>query len=93
LEFDLSFTHLEGGAGCYARTGEALPAASIAAARAADAILLAAMGLPDVRYPDGTEITPQIDQTFKRREDYPAEVVNEPSLNSIRQFLTWRHGP
>lgn len=61
LEFDLSFTHLEGGAGCYARTGEALPAASIAAARAADAILLAAMGLPDVRYPDGTEITPQID--------------------------------
>lgn len=61
LEFDLAFAHLEGGAGCYARTGEALPAASIAAAREADAILLAAMGLPDVRYPDGTEITPQIE--------------------------------
>ncbi|WP_415403958.1 isocitrate/isopropylmalate dehydrogenase family protein [Tateyamaria sp. SN3-11] len=30
-------------------------------ARAADAILLSAMGLPDVRYPDGTEISPQID--------------------------------
>jgi len=59
--FSLRFDHLPGGAGCYARTGEALPAASIAAARSADAILLAAMGLPDVRYPDGTEITPQID--------------------------------
>jgi 3-isopropylmalate dehydrogenase len=33
----------------------------MAAARAADAILLGAMGLPDVRYRDGTEITPQID--------------------------------
>lgn len=31
------------------------------AARAADAILLSAMGLPDVRYADGTEISPQID--------------------------------
>jgi len=31
------------------------------AARGADAILLGAMGLPGVRYPDGTEITPQID--------------------------------
>lgn len=30
-------------------------------ARNADAILLSAMGLPDVRYDDGTEISPQID--------------------------------
>ena len=30
-------------------------------ARRADAILLSAMGLPDVRYPDGTEISPQIE--------------------------------
>ena len=30
-------------------------------ARTADAILLSAMGLPDVRYADGTEISPQID--------------------------------
>ena len=58
-EFALQFQHLPGGAGCYAETGESLPAASIAAAKAADAILLAAMGLPDIRYPDGTEITPQ----------------------------------
>ena len=31
------------------------------AAREADAILLSAMGLPGIRYDDGTEITPQID--------------------------------
>jgi 3-isopropylmalate dehydrogenase len=60
-EFGIGFTHLPGGAGCYRETGTALPAPSIEAARSADAILLAAMGLPDVRYPDGTEITPQID--------------------------------
>lgn len=60
-ECELHFTPLPGGAGCYRETGVALPAASIEAARSADAILLAAMGLPDVRYPDGTEITAQID--------------------------------
>ncbi|MEO1533917.1 MAG: isocitrate/isopropylmalate family dehydrogenase, partial [Pseudomonadota bacterium] len=46
---------------CYADTGEALPEASVARARASDAILLSAMGLPHIRYDDGTEITPQID--------------------------------
>ena len=49
------------GAAHYARTGESLPEESLNAAGAADAILLSAMGLPDVRYEDGTEISPQID--------------------------------
>ncbi len=52
------------GAGHYAATGEALPQSSIDAARNADAILLSAMGLPSVRKPDGTEITPQIELRF-----------------------------
>lgn len=43
----------------------ALPAEALEAARAADAILLGAMGLPSVRYPDGTEVAPQID--FRER--------------------------
>lgn len=55
-----AFKTLPAGAGCYRDTGEALPEASLEAAREADAILLSAMGLPDVRYPDGTEISPQI---------------------------------
>ena len=59
--YHLSFDHLPAGAAHYAKTGESLPKTSLGAAAAADAILLSAMGLPDVRYPDGTEISPQID--------------------------------
>ncbi len=59
--YGLSFSDLPAGAGHFAQTGEALPPASLKRARQADAILLSAMGLPDVRYPDGTEIAPQID--------------------------------
>ncbi len=59
--YTLSFTDAPAGAAHYAKTGESLPKTSLDAARAADAILLSAMGLPDVRYPDGTEISPQIE--------------------------------
>ena len=57
----LDFECLPAGAGHYRDYGEALPNSSIDVARAADAILLSAMGLPDIRYPNGTEIAPQID--------------------------------
>jgi 3-isopropylmalate dehydrogenase len=53
--------HVPGGALHYRETGQALPASSMARARAADAILFGAMGWPEVRYPDGTEIAPQLD--------------------------------
>jgi 3-isopropylmalate dehydrogenase len=43
------------------RSGDPLPEAALAACRSADAILLGAMGLPNVRWPDGRELTPQID--------------------------------
>ncbi|QHQ36309.1 isocitrate/isopropylmalate dehydrogenase family protein [Algicella marina] len=59
--YDLEFTDAPAGAAHYAQTGESLPASSLQVARDADAILLSAMGLPDVRYEDGTEISPQID--------------------------------
>lgn len=59
--YALRLDQLPMGAGHYAKTGEAMPAASLDAARASDAILLSAMGLPHIRYPDGTEITPQVD--------------------------------
>ncbi|WP_112321492.1 isocitrate/isopropylmalate dehydrogenase family protein [Oceanibium sediminis] len=61
----LSYASHPAGAGHYQKTGEALPEASVAAARAADAILLSAMGLPAIRKPDGTEITPQIELRFR----------------------------
>ncbi|MEJ8561939.1 isocitrate/isopropylmalate family dehydrogenase [Yoonia sp. GPGPB17] len=59
--YTLSFTDAPAGAAHYAKTGDALPDASMDIARSSDAILLSAMGLPDVRYDDGTEISPQID--------------------------------
>ncbi|MEM9097916.1 MAG: isocitrate/isopropylmalate family dehydrogenase [Pseudomonadota bacterium] len=57
----LDFEVLPSGARHYRDHGESLPESSIAKARASDAILLSAMGLPDVRYPDGTEIVPQVE--------------------------------
>jgi 3-isopropylmalate dehydrogenase len=52
------------GAQHYLDSGEALPAQTLAACRAADAILFGAMGLPHVRGADGTEIIPQLDLRF-----------------------------
>ena len=57
--FELDFLAAPAGASTYLETGEALPAKTLATCRAADAIFLAC-GLPDVRYPDGTEIIPQV---------------------------------
>lgn len=49
------------GAGEYQRSGDPLPAATVEAIKDFDAILLGAMGLPHVRWPNGVEMTPQID--------------------------------
>jgi len=59
--YSFEFKYADAGASHYAKTGESLPEASLQTARDADAILLSAMGLPSVRYKDGTEISPQID--------------------------------
>jgi 3-isopropylmalate dehydrogenase len=59
--YALTFQDAPAGAAHYAKTGESLPKASLDTARASDAILLSAMGLPNVRYEDGTEISPQIE--------------------------------
>lgn len=58
--FGVELIEAPAGAGTYREQGEALPASTLLACRAADAILLGACGLPDVRYPDGTEIIPQV---------------------------------
>jgi 3-isopropylmalate dehydrogenase len=57
----LALTRHPAGALHYKESGEALPAATLEAARRADAILFGAMGWPDIRYPDGTEPIPQLD--------------------------------
>jgi len=57
----LNFTTLQAGAVVYRERGVAMADETLQAAEAADAVLLGAMGLPDVRYPDGREIAPQVD--------------------------------
>jgi 3-isopropylmalate dehydrogenase len=55
-----TFEEAETGAACYRRTGEDLPRETLEICQAADAILFGAAGLPEVRFPDGTEIAPQL---------------------------------
>jgi len=58
--FSLELTEYECGAGYYRESGEEISDASFEAGRQAEAILLGAIGLPDVRKPDGTEISPHL---------------------------------
>src|SRR5499427_9792238 len=58
------FTEAPAGADHYQTTGTALPDSTVKLCEEADAILLGACGLPHVRYPDGTEIMPQVDLRF-----------------------------
>ncbi|MCI4663813.1 MAG: isocitrate/isopropylmalate family dehydrogenase [Neomegalonema sp.] len=59
--FALSTSDCAAGALHYRDHGTALPKESLDVAAKADAILLAAMGMPSIRMPDGRELTPQID--------------------------------
>jgi 3-isopropylmalate dehydrogenase len=60
----LRFTEAPAGAGYYRETGRSMPESTVKLCREADAILLGACGLPEVRYPDGTEIMPQVELRF-----------------------------
>jgi 3-isopropylmalate dehydrogenase len=62
--FAVHYDWLEAGAEVYKAHGDAMPKATFDAAAKADAILLGAMGLPHIRYPDGTEIAPQLNLRF-----------------------------
>lgn len=57
----LNRRRLEGGAAYYRETGCDLEDGAFDALGTADAILLGAMGLPDVRLPDGTEVAPHLE--------------------------------
>jgi len=60
-DLDLTFETLSVGAGEYLKNGDPLPEATVEKLKTYDAILLGAMGLPEVRWPNGVEMTPQID--------------------------------
>lgn len=57
---NLSFTKYEAGSSLYKRTGIACPPEVFDACQKADAIYKGPIGLPDVRYPDGTELSVDI---------------------------------
>ena len=59
--FGFRFHDHPAGAQHFRKSGDALPAATLEAARKADSILFGAMGWPEIRYADGTEIAPQLD--------------------------------
>src|SRR3954451_20401431 len=58
------FTEAPAGANHYRETGQSMPERPPRLCDEADAILLGACGLPSVRYPDNTEIAPQIELRF-----------------------------
>ena len=68
----LSYNHIRAGAEFYQKTGKDITDEDFERARAADAILLGAMGHPDIRYPDGTEIAPHL--TMRTEYDIFASV-------------------
>jgi 3-isopropylmalate dehydrogenase len=58
------FTEAPAGAEHYKATGKSMSESTIKLCEDADAILLGACGLPSVRYPDNTEIMPQVELRF-----------------------------
>ena len=58
------FTDAPAGANHYKETGKSMPESTVRLCEEADAILLGACGLPSVRYPDNTEIAPQVELRF-----------------------------
>ena len=62
LEF--RFSEAPAGAEEYRATGKSMSDKTVKLCKEADAILLGACGLPSVRYPDNTEIMPQVELRF-----------------------------
>jgi 3-isopropylmalate dehydrogenase len=61
FDITLDYRNYDFGAGFYRRTGRTINVAEMDEIGQHDAVLFGAMGLPDVRKPDGTEIGPQVD--------------------------------
>lgn len=64
-DLGFQFQYVNGGARQYKETGVAMTEDAFDAADKADAILFGAMGMPDIRHPDGTEPAPQLDLRFR----------------------------
>lgn len=92
LRFDCQ--EYRAGARCYQETGTDLPAETLQACRSADAILFGATGDPSIRFPDGTEIAPQLTLRFvldlyagirpiKRYAGVPPTLAGDPAIDYV----------
>jgi len=89
----LRFVPLPGGAGHYRRTGAVLPDETFAACGRADAILHGAAGLPEVTYPDGTEVGNDLHLQLRLRLDLFANVRPIRLYRGVASPLSgWRPG-
>lgn len=75
------FISVAAGAEYYLEYGVAISEQAFAQCRQADAILLGAMGMPGVRYANGTEISPQLE--LRERLDLFAGVRPVRSINGL----------
>jgi 3-isopropylmalate dehydrogenase len=93
-DLQLHFEEYRVGAHCYLETGSDLPSETLEACKQADAILFGAAGLPDVRFPDGTELMPQLTLRFvldlyagvrpiKRYRGVPAVLAGSPLIDYV----------
>jgi 3-isopropylmalate dehydrogenase len=64
-DLNFRFSDAPAGANNYLATGKSMPESTVRLCDEADAILLGACGLPSVRYPDNTEIAPQVELRFR----------------------------
>jgi 3-isopropylmalate dehydrogenase len=92
LDFDC--TEYRAGARCYRETGTDLPGETLQACQTADAILFGSTGDPSIRFPDGTEIAPQLTLRFvldlyagirpiKRHAGVPPVLAGDPAIDYV----------
>lgn len=92
LRFDCK--EYRAGARCYKETGTDLPSETLEACKSADAILFGSTGDPSIRFPDGTEIAPQLTLRFvldlyagirpiRRYAGVPPVLAGDPAIDYV----------
>ncbi len=84
---DLEITEHDASAARWQRTGVALPDETLDAARAADAIFLGAIGLPEARHPDGREVNGDVILRLRFELDLYAGIRPVRSFANVRTPL------
>ncbi|WPB58298.1 isocitrate/isopropylmalate dehydrogenase family protein [Xylophilus sp. GOD-11R] len=89
----LNFSHHDGGADHYARTGHVLPPDTFAACKTAHAILHGAAGMPGITYADGTEVGNDLHLQLRFKLDLYANVRPVRLWKGVRSPLRdWQAG-